>query len=119
MAHIGNNIAKLRGFRRIPQKDIAAKLSLSQQEYSKIESTSEIDENMLNLIAKALDFPVELIRSMDSNGHVENLYQQDGNKGHVFNYDFNSTEKIVELYERLLKEKDAVIEMYKKQQKAS
>lgn len=35
------------------------------------------------------------------------------------NYDFSSTEKIVELYERLLKEKDEVIEMYKKQQKAS
>jgi transcriptional regulator with XRE-family HTH domain len=119
MAHLGNNIAKLRGFRRIPQKEIASKLKLSQQEYSKIECKSEIDDNMLNLIAKTLDFPVELIQSLDSNGQVENVYQQEGNKGHIFNYDFNSTEKMVELYERLLKEKDEVIEMYKKQQKAS
>jgi len=119
MGHIGNNIAKLRGFRRIPQKDIASKLELSQQESSKIESASELDEDMLNLIAKVLDFPVELIKSIDTNGHVENLYQQDGNKGHVFNYDFNSTEKLVELYERLLKEKDQLIESYKKQLEAS
>ena len=119
MLHIGNNIAKLRGFRRIPQKEIASKLHLSQQEYSKIECKAEIDDDMLNIIAKALDFPVELIKSMDGNGHVENVYQQEGNKGHVFNYDLSSTEKIVELFERLLKEKDEIIEMYKKQLKAS
>jgi hypothetical protein len=47
----------------------------------------------------------------------QKLYQQHGNKGHVFNYDFNSTEKLVELYERLLKEKDEVIKMYKNNKK--
>jgi transcriptional regulator with XRE-family HTH domain len=119
MAHLGNSIAKLRGFRRIPQKEIASRLKLSQQEYSKIESKSEIDDDMLNLIAKELDFPIELIKSLDTNGNVENVYQQEGNKGHVFNYDFNSADKIVELYERLLKEKDEVIEMYKRRQAAS
>lgn len=114
MIHIGNNLAKLRGFRRMTQKEIAAKTKISQQEYSKLEGKPEIDDAMLEIIANAIDFPVELIKSMDSNGHVENVYQQDGNKGNVFNYDMSSNEKITELYERLLKEKDEIIEMYKK-----
>ena len=115
MIHLGNNISKLRGFRRMPQKDIAGKLNLTQQEYSKLENRAEIDDDMLSLIAGALDFPVELIKTMDTNGRVENVYQQDGNKGHVFNYELSATEKIVELYERLLKEKDELLEVYKKQ----
>jgi len=119
MAHLGNNIARLRGFKRLTQKELASKLNMRQQDYSKIENKEQIDDEMLNLIAKVLDFPVELIKSIDSNGHVENVYQQDGNKGHVFHYEFNSVEKIVELYDKLLKEKDEIIEMYKRQQKAS
>ena len=116
MAHLGNNIARLRGFKRLTQKELAGKLKMRQQDYSKIENSEQIDDDMLNLIGNALDFPVELIKSIDSNGHVENVYQQEGNKGHVFNYEFNSTEKMVELYERLLKEKDEVIDLLKKPQ---
>ena len=111
MPHFGNNIARLRGFKRLTQKELAAKLNMRQQDYSKIEQKELIDDDMLEIIANALDFPVELIKSIDNNGHVENVYQQDGNKGNVFNYEFNSVEKIVELYDKLLKEKDDVIKL--------
>ncbi len=117
MVHLGNNIAKLRGFRRLPQKEVAGKLHLSQQEYSKLEAKAEIDDDLLERIAAIFDFPIELIKSMDTNGHVENVYQQEGNKGHVFNYELSPTEKIIELYERMLKEKDELIELYKSQLK--
>jgi transcriptional regulator with XRE-family HTH domain len=112
MVHLGSNIAKLRGFRRIPQKDIAERLNITQQEYSRIESKDIVDDDMLERIAIELDFPVELIKTLD-NDKVQNVYQQNGNKGHVFNYDFSSAEKIVELYEKLLKEKDATIQALK------
>jgi transcriptional regulator with XRE-family HTH domain len=124
MAHLGNNIAKLRGLRQIPQKDLAAKLNLTQPEYSRLEAKAEIDESMLELIAKALDFPVELIKELENNP-IQSIHNSGNINDSVF-YQNNPVEKIIELYERMLKEKDAfllqkdeVIEMYKKQQKAS
>ncbi len=109
MPHLGNNIARLRGFKRLTQKELAAKLDMRQQDYSKIEQKAIIDDDMLTIIAKALDFPMELIKSIDNNGHVENVYQQEGNKGNIFNYESNSMDKIVELYELMIKEKNQMI----------
>ena len=122
MVHLGNNIAKLRGFRRLPQKDIAHTLNMSQQEYSKIEGKAQIDDDLLERIAAVIDFPAELIRELDSNVTNQSFNQQGGNSGNitteVFNQ-YNPTDKIVELYEKLLKEKDDIIEMFKQQLKAS
>ncbi|MBS1532546.1 MAG: helix-turn-helix transcriptional regulator [Bacteroidetes bacterium] len=124
MNHIGNNIARLRNFRRMPQKEMASKLSMSQQAYSTIENKQDVDEELLERIAQILEFPVEAIRDLDAHS-VLSINQQGGNAGSVF-YQYNPNEKIQELYERLLKEKDdiikskdEVIEMYRKQQKAS
>lgn len=117
MRHLGENVARLRSFRRIPQKDIAAKLDLSQSEYSRIEKKEQIDDDLLEKIAKAIDFPVEVIRELDSNS-TQSIHNSGSITDSIF-YQNNPIEKIVELYERLLKEKDDVIEMYKKQQKAS
>lgn len=123
MNHVGNNIARLRNFRRMPQKEMAAKLSMSQQAYSSIENKQEIDDDLLERIAQILEFPVDAIRDLDAHS-VLSINQQGGNAGSVF-YQYNPNEKIQELYERLLKEKDdiikskdEVIEMYRKQQKA-
>jgi transcriptional regulator with XRE-family HTH domain len=62
MVHLGNNIAKLRGFRRMPQKDIAQRLGLTQQEYSRIESKDLVDDDLLERIAVELDFPSILLK---------------------------------------------------------
>ena len=121
MVHIGNNIAKLRGFRRLPQKDVATKLNLSQQEYSKIESKAQIDDDLLDRIAEIIDFPSEIIKGLDSGITIQSCNQQGGNSENISTGTYNqyNSEKIVELYEKLLKEKDEIIEMYKKQQNAS
>lgn len=107
----------------MPQKEMAAKLSMSQQAYSSIENKQEIDDDLLERIAQILEFPVDAIRDLDAHS-VLSINQQGGNAGSVF-YQYNPNEKIQELYERLLKEKDdiikskdEVIEMYRKQQKA-
>ncbi|GAB3910521.1 helix-turn-helix domain-containing protein [Mucilaginibacter boryungensis] len=124
MEHLGNNIARLRNFRRIPQKEMAAKLRMTQQAYSAVENKAEIDEDLLEKIAEVLDFPVQAVRELDAHS-VLSINQQGGNAGSVF-YQYNPNEKIQELYERLLKEKDdiikskdEVIEMYRKQKNAS
>ncbi len=121
MVHLGNNIARLRGFRRIPQKDIASKLSLSQQDYSKLEAKAEIDLDQLERIAIAMDFPVELIKELDDTS-VQTIHNSGSITDSIF-YQNNPIEKITELYERLLKEKDEIIKnkdeviaTYKKQQ---
>lgn len=124
MNHVGNNIARLRNFRRMPQKEMAAKLNMSQQAYSTIENKPDVDDDLLERIAQVLEFPVDAIRELDAHS-VVSINQQGGNAGSIF-YQYNPNEKIQELYERLLKEKDdiikskdEVIEMYRKQQKAS
>jgi len=121
MVHIGNNIARLRSFRRIPQKDMASRLGLSQQEYSRIEKKDEIDEDLLGKIASVLDFPIEAVKNIESSTTIQTVYQQNGNSGNGFY--IHSNDKIIEMYERLLDEKDSVIEtqkniieLYKKQQ---
>jgi transcriptional regulator with XRE-family HTH domain len=135
MVHLGNNIAKLRGFRRLPQKDVAIQLDLSQQEYSKIENKAQIDDDLLERIAAIIDFPSEIIKELDSNVTVQSYNQQGGSSGSITTSTFNqyNADKIADLYEKLLKEKDevikskeqvienkdTVIEMYKQQQKAS
>lgn len=120
MAHLGNNVARLRSFRQIPQKDMASRLEMSQQEYSRIEKKQEIDDDLLGKIAEVLDFPVEAIKHIEASTTIQTVYQQNGNMGNGFH--INASEKVVEMYERLLKEKDAVIEIqrgvievYKKQ----
>lgn len=123
MVHLGNNVARLRNFRRIPQKDMAARLNMSQQSYSNVENKQEIDEDLLQKIAEVLEFPIEAIRELDSHS-VLSINQQGGNAGNIFYQ--TSPDRLQELYEKLLKEKDEIIKskdeviaLYKKQQKAS
>lgn len=124
MPHLGHNIARLRGFRQIPQKDMAKKLKMAQQTYSALENKAEIDEDLLERIAGVLDFPVQALKQLDSFS-VFTINQQGDNPGNVF-HQYDPNEEVRTLYEKLLKEKDellkqkdAMIEMYKNQQKAS
>jgi transcriptional regulator with XRE-family HTH domain len=124
MVHLGNNVARLRGFRRVTQKQLADKLDMKQQEYSRLENKPVIDDDLLELISKALDFPVDLIKQLDT-ASVVNNNQQGGNAGNIF-YQSESSDHVIELYEKIIKDKDEIIRMkdevidlFKKQQKAS
>jgi transcriptional regulator with XRE-family HTH domain len=75
MVHLGQNIAKLRGIRRIPQKEMAAKLSFTQPEYSRLEQKEHIDDDMLDRVAKALDISPEAIKNFDENAAINNVSQ--------------------------------------------
>lgn len=101
MVHLGNNVARLRGFRRIPQKEMAAKLGLTQQEYSRIENKDIIEDDLLEQIAKAIDFPTELIKELE-NSAIQNIHNSGSITDSIF-YQNNPIEKLEEIYERLLK----------------
>ena len=126
MAHLGHNIAKLRGIRRMTQKEMAGKIGLYQPDYSKVEQKEEIDEELLLLIANALEVTPEAIKNFNEEAAISIISNNTLNDnaaiiGHNPVYNFNPIDKLIEiveenrkLYERLLKEKDATIKMLQK-----
>lgn len=108
--HVGHNIARLRNYRGIKQEDMATRLHMSQQNYSLIENSDKISESVLKKIATELEYDTEFIKDLPDTPHVYSTNQSGGN---VINYNFNPIEKIVELYDALLKserEKIALLE---------
>jgi transcriptional regulator with XRE-family HTH domain len=127
--HHGHNIRRLRNERKISQEAIAEKVFLSQQAVSRYEATRVIDDIILNRFAKALDIPVDMIKTMEEENGI-NLYIENNTieKGGILNAMrdvdneniFNPYDKIIELcneknelYERMLaleKEKTAILQ---------
>lgn len=105
--HIGRNINRLRNFRGIKQQDIAKRLKMSQQNYSHIENSEEVDEDLLKRIAEIVDFPVDTIKELDNSKH-QSIFNSGSITESIF-YQNNPVEKIIELYERLLKEKNELL----------
>lgn len=106
--HIGHNVARLRNYRGIKQEEMAKRLQMSQQNYSLIEKSTKINEDVLRRIANELEYDIEFIQSMPDVPYVYSAHQTGGN---VVNYNFNPIEKIVELYEALLKSEREKIEL--------
>jgi transcriptional regulator with XRE-family HTH domain len=118
MVHLGENIARLRGLRRITQKQMAGKLKLAQSVYSKVEKREEIDDQLLEQIAAALEVTPEAIKNFNENA-VTNIISCNFHDNAVNAvYNFNPMDKLFQvvtenkdLYERLLKEKDEKLQL--------
>ncbi|HWJ28321.1 MAG TPA: helix-turn-helix transcriptional regulator [Flavisolibacter sp.] len=105
--NIGRKIERIRELRGMKQETLAAALGISQQAVSKMEASEEIDEERLQKVAKALDVPVEAIKNFNEENAINiiaNTVNNHDQSAMVFyNPTFNPIEKVVELYERLLK----------------
>lgn len=115
--HIGKNVQKVRVFLGVKQDALAADLGMSQQAISKIEQQEEIEEELLTKIADALGVSPEMIKSFDEDRAIYNI-NNNSFKDNTFEegstaiaQQFNPVEKIVELYERLLKSEREKIEL--------
>mgnify|MGYP001606944881 CR=1 FL=1 len=118
--HIGRKIEHIRLLKGMKQETLADLLDITQGAVSKIEQSENIDDNKLRSIAKALGVTADTIKYFDEDmllgtANFYNTHFQD-NATAVVNH-INPVDKIVELYEKLLKEKDDIIEMYKKHTK--
>lgn len=118
--HIGQKIERIRLFRGIKQEYLAKKLGISQQQVSKIEKQEEIEEELLNQIADILGVTVESIQNFDEDKityHINNVYDvhdfEIKDNGNFIAQQFNSIEKIAELYERLLQSEREKLELLK------
>ena len=117
--HIGRKIGRIRELRGMKQEALAEKLGISQQAVSKIEQSESIEDEKLEQIAKVLGVTKEGIENFSEEAVfnvINNTYNNTSSDNSTLiassvNYqpNFNTIDKVVDLYERLLKaEKDKI-----------
>ena len=112
--HHGHNIRRTRIEKNIKQDALAALVNMTQPNVSKY-------EKMLNRFARALNVPVEYLKTLEEDAPsvvfeniTNNVHDNKDSSVPITGYkgqdattnSFNPIDKITELYERLLKEKD-------------
>lgn len=116
--HHGRNIKRLREMLGVKQEAIAIALDMSQQNMSLLEQKEEIEDKILEKIAKVLNVPAEAIKNMNDDMTISyiNTFNDSvtNNNGSPFSYNyncnFNPIDKIVELYDKLLQsEKEKIV----------
>ena len=118
VTHHGQNIKRLREILGVKQEKIALELSITQQAMSKLEAKALIEDEVLEKIAKILHIPVDSIKNYNEDATlniISNTFNQVSFLGNCQTNQpvINPIDKIVELYERLLKteqEKNALYE---------
>ncbi len=118
--HEGRNVKRIREILGIKQDVLAVELGLSQQAVSLLEQKEALDKDILEKIANTLKVPAAAIKNFSEEmalSNIQNNYEGAViNAGPALNYNctFNPIEKIVELYDKLLKEKDEKIALLEK-----
>ncbi len=115
--HHGQNIKRLREIMGVKQEALARQLNITQQSFSEMEKRELIEEATLEKVAEALKVPVRAIKNMTEESVVNYINTfNDNSNGNFNNYHctFNPIDKIVELYERILKEKEEKLALTEK-----
>lgn len=130
--HIGRNISRLRELRGMKQLALAEAIGVSQQTISNIESSENVDEDKLQLVATALEVSVEAIRNFSEDAMINYFNTFNDNdfshsQGANFaphsanNCTFNPLDKLMEvvdenkkLYERLLESEKEKVRLLEK-----
>lgn len=116
--HQGRNVKRFREMLGIKQEALASELGddWNQKKISLLEQKETIEPDLLEQVAKALKIPVEAIKNLDD----EAIFNIIGNTYHdssaSVNYKptFNPIDKIVELYEALVKSEKEKVEMWQR-----
>ena len=116
--HHGPNIRRTRIEKGIKQDAMSELVHLSQPAISRYERTKTIDDEILQRFARALNVPIEYLKTLEEDApsvvfeSITNDVHDNKEGVTVPGYSNNQTnafspiDKITELYERLLKEKD-------------
>lgn len=119
--HVGRNLQRIRVYLGMKQEALAADLGVNQQVISKIEKQEEIEEGLLTKIAEVLGVSTEVIKDFDVEKTIFNISHHnykdaniaEGATTYAIVQQINPLEKIVELYERLLKSEQEKIDILK------
>ncbi|WP_048509883.1 helix-turn-helix domain-containing protein [Chryseobacterium sp. FH2] len=105
---IGSKVRKYREAKGLSQEDLAFRLDVAQTTISSIESDKSVPNSiLLNKIAQELDVNINDILD-DSKTNINNVDKNEG----IINVDTNIgtitmlSEKLIELYEQRIKDKD-------------
>ena len=108
--HIGRRIVQVRKLRDLTQDDLGKGLGISKQAVSKLEQSDEIEEQRLIQIAQVLGVTVEGLKAYNEESviyNTNNFYDTTTFTGSTVAANIeninNPIEKIIELYESLLK----------------
>ena len=114
--HQGRAVKRLREILGIKQEELATGLGITQQSISSLEGREVIDQKILEDVAKILKVPVDAITHFNEDAAISIVASTlHDNAGSIFyNPTFNPIDKVVELYERMLKEKDEKIALLEK-----
>ncbi|GAB2815652.1 helix-turn-helix transcriptional regulator [Ferruginibacter profundus] len=121
--HQGHNIKRFREMLGIKQEALAHELGTewNQKKISLLEGKEVIDDSLLEQLATVLKIPVAAIKSFDEEAVVNiisnTVHNHDNASANsLFNYypTFNPIEKIIELYDALLKSEKEKVEMLQK-----
>jgi transcriptional regulator with XRE-family HTH domain len=117
--HEGRNIQRIRVYLGVKQEVLAKELGLSQPQISQIEQEKEVSEPMLKRISEALGVTPELIRkfnveraiyNISSNNYKDATINEGASAIAIANQN-NPIDKVIELYERLLKSEREKLEI--------
>ena len=114
--HQGRNVKRFREMLGIKQEAFATELGddWNQKKVSLLEQKETIEDDLLQQVAKALKVPVEAIKNFDENKAVNIISNTFHDEASAYNENykcsFNPIDKVVELYERMLKDKSEMIE---------
>ena len=119
--HQGRNIKRFREMLGLKQEGLAGALGedWNQKKVSLLEQKEMIDDTLLEQVAKVLKVPAEAIKNFDEEKAIFNI--QNNYEGSILNYSsnyqynykptFNPIDKIIELYEALVKSEKEKVEM--------
>ncbi|HMU47358.1 MAG TPA: helix-turn-helix transcriptional regulator [Chitinophagaceae bacterium] len=117
--HEGRNVKRIREILGMKQETLAHELGLSQQAISALEQKEALDKDMLEKVAAALKVPTDTIKNFNEEAAINiistTFHSHDNSTSIAYQstLNFNPIDKMVELYEALLKsekEKSALLE---------
>ena len=117
--HLGRNVKRLREMLGMKQEALAQELGddWTQKKISLLEAKEEIEPDILEQVANVLKVPAKAIENFDEQAAVVyfNTFNDSSfshsNGTFSSNYcTFNPIDKVVELYERMLKDKEQMME---------
>ncbi len=115
--HMGRKIERIRTIKGVKQDVLARQIGVSKSAMSRIEASETVDDDKLQQIADALEMSVEAIKNYNDEpvvSFIQHVHEggagQQGNNTEQTNT-FNPVERMAEVYERLIAEKDKMITM--------
>lgn len=117
--HQGRNVKRFREMLGIKQEGLAFQLGddWNQKKISALEQKEVIDEPLLQQVADVLKVPVEAIKNFDEEAAINvigNNYHDNSTSNVNYHCTFNPIDKIIELYDALVKSEKEKNELLQK-----